>query len=65
MLTTSPLEECKKSCRVKSQKAWGGEKVCICMPPRDRGETNLFFSFRLNKFNECNVSSQATAWVKK
>ena len=21
--------------------------------------------FRLNKFNECNVSSQATAWVKE
>ena len=24
-----------------------------------------FFSFRLNNFDEYNVSSQATAWVKK
>ena len=25
----------------------------------------LFFPLRLNKFDEYNVSSQATAWVKK
>ena len=25
----------------------------------------FFFLFRLNKFKECNVSSQATAWFKK
>ena len=24
-----------------------------------------FFLLRLNKFKECNVSSQATAWFKK
>ena len=27
--------------------------------------TMFFFLFRLNKFKECNVSSQATAWFKK
>ena len=26
---------------------------------------SFFFLFRLNKFDEYNVSSQATAWVKK
>ena len=26
---------------------------------------SFFFFFRLNKFKECNVSSQATAWFKK
>ena len=25
----------------------------------------IFFSLGLNKFKECNVSSQATAWFKK
>ena len=29
------------------------------------GGSLLFFFLRLNKFKECNVSSQATAWFKK
>jgi hypothetical protein len=36
-----------------------------CIEGRRRSDNTFFFFLRLNKFKECNVSSQATAWFKK
>ena len=49
--------------------AWppGGRSPQSSDAPPSPGDytQNLFFLSRLNKFKECNASSQATAWFKK
>ena len=46
-----------------------GTSGLVRQPPKRTGGVPcsclLSFFFRLNKFKECNVSSQATAWFKK
>ena len=57
----------------QTQNVGGGGGGAALSPPffvranvqTSRSYENAFFFLRLNKFKECNVSSQATAWFKK
>ena len=51
--------------RLDSTSRSAGLSLSVLLPLRPPQGVCLFFFFGLNKFKECNVSCQATAWFKK